>query len=280
MTTRYLVDRELGAGTFATVRKGWTRRELGPVALKVIKKLLSEAFSGSMVEEQRRSEIEVMARLEHPCVTRLLDHAESFRELVIVMEFCGGGELGSLLGSEGREGLTEQTAIFMFYQVPASPYSPPPHQVVQAVEYLHSRGVCHRDIKPGNILLVERSDRSLLKLADFGVSKLLSDSTVMNTLVGTPHYIAPEVIAAGRHPWDCYTVRSDCWSLGVLLYQLLSGEKPFRRMQDRPPVTVQIQQGHYDIRDPLWDGVSLEAKQLVAALLQVTLTMTTDKDQY
>ena len=134
--------------------------------------------------------------------------------------------------------------------------------------YLHSRGVCHRDIKPSNILLVEASNRSLLKLADFGVSKLLSESTVMDTCVGTPHYMAPEVLAVVGRPWDSYTVRSDCWSLGVLLYELLGKSKPFRREQDRPPLMVQIQEARYDA---LGEGVSNGARNLVAALLQVIL---------
>ena len=69
--------------------------------------------------------------------------------------------------------------------------------------------------------------RSLLKLADFGVSKLLSETGQMDTFVGTPYYIAPEVVRVAQRPFEWYTSKADCWSLGVLLYQLLTGERPF-----------------------------------------------------
>ena len=75
--------------------------------------------------------------------------------------------------------------------------------------------------------------RSLLKLADFGVSKLLSETGQMDTLVGTPYYIAPEVVRAAQRPFERYTSKADCWSLGVLLYQLLTGERPFQSRPDR-----------------------------------------------
>ena len=156
VTLHYLAGPVVGTGTFSTVRKGWARRGFWPVALKVIRKLVSDSFTDCL------NELAVMLRLEHPCIARLVTHAESFQEVVIVMEFYPGGELGRLVEEEREAGrLSEQTAMFQFYQVRKELVTLPTllSQVVQAVVYLHGLKVCHRDIKPGNILLVEHSNR-------------------------------------------------------------------------------------------------------------------------
>jgi hypothetical protein len=154
VTARYLVGQEVGRGSFSTVRKAWARDGLQPVAIKLIKNRLYEfAFD----PEARRRELEVMGRLEHPGVARLLDHCESVTELAIVMEFCPGGELGRAVRRDREAGmLDEGTAAFQFYQVIwLDMLEMHVMQVVQAVTYLHQHGVCHRDIKASNILLIE-----------------------------------------------------------------------------------------------------------------------------
>ena len=199
-----------------------------------------------------------MMKLKHPCIGQLMDHAESYRELVIGIEYCAGGELGRMVERDRVEGtLKEETAKFQFYQV------------AQAVSYLHSLGICHRDVKPANILLKEPHNRSLLKLVDFGLSKLLSERQQMSSVVGTPWYIAPEVTAVTRRPWDSYTVKSDCWSLGVLLYVILSGEKPYVRKSDGKYSFSQVGLEEVFSSGRLLCDVSQEARLLVTALLQV-----------
>ena len=252
ITTRYLVGRRVGQGSFSTVRKGWTRHTLAPVALKVIEKVGEAKPEG---EEERRNEVRVMSRLEHPCVARLVGEGESRRLVVIVMEYYAGGELGAAARRARAEGgLGEEVLVFWWFQL------------VQAVAYLHRRGVCHRDIKPANVMVVEadpsRASRSLIKLTDIGVSKVLSLTMEMGTVVGSPSYIAPEVVEAGGPLAEGYTVASDCWSLGVTLYELVEGRRPFQGRD----VMTRVLLGVYV---PLGEGVSQEARQVVTALLQV-----------
>ena len=256
--TKYLVGCVVGAGTFSTVRRAWTRETGKPIALKIIKKHPFSLLNGPYSESYRCNELEVMMKLRHPCIGQLIDHAESYRELVIGIEYCTGGELGRMVERDRAEGtLKEDTAKFQFYQV------------AQAVSYLHSLGICHRDVKPANILLKEPHNRSLLKLVDFGLSKLLSEKRQMSSVVGTPWYIAPEVTAVTRRPWDSYTVKSDCWSLGVLLYVILSGEKPYLRKSDGKYSFSQIGLEEEISSGRLLYNVSQEARFLVTALLQV-----------
>ena len=250
--TKYLVGHVIGTGTFSTVRKGLTRENRKSIALKVIRKQYFDSSTNNQC-----SELEVMMKLDHPCIGRLVGQAESYRELVIVIEFYAGGELGKMVEKDRSEGkLSEDTAKFQFYQVS------------QAVVYLHSQGICHRDIKPGNILLKEPHNRSLLKLVDFGLSKLLCDTQQMSSVVGTPWYIAPEVQAVTRTPWDSYTVKSDCWSLGVLLYVILSGDKPYVRKDDKKYSFCQVQMEEI-LSGKIIERVSSEVKGLVTALLNV-----------
>ena len=252
ITMKYLVGHRVGKGSFSTVRKGWARHSLAPVALKVIEKV---GEAGPEGEEERRNEVRVMSRLEHPCVARLVGEGESRRLVVIVMEYYAGGELGAAARRvRGEGGLGEEVLVFWWFQL------------VQAVAYLHRRGVCHRDIKPANVMVVEadpgKAARSLLKLTDFGVSKVLSLTMEMGTVVGSPSYIAPEVVEAGGPLGEGYTVASDCWSLGVTLYELVEGRRPFQGRD----VMTRVRLGVYE---PMAAGVSFLARQVVTALLQV-----------
>lgn len=136
------------------------------------------------------------------------------------MEYAAGGELFDQVKKESEENiLTESTAKLRFYQIS------------NATAYLHKENVCHRDLKLENILMMNSSPTSQIKIADFGLSKHFNSIDVLETLVGTVVYMALEVISlSGRRLLDTksYTVKSDCWSLGVVLYILLSGSQPFR----------------------------------------------------
>eukprot|EP00090_Calanus_glacialis_P035093 TRINITY_DN59983_c0_g1_i1.p1 TRINITY_DN59983_c0_g1~~TRINITY_DN59983_c0_g1_i1.p1 ORF type:complete len:397 (-),score=136.27 TRINITY_DN59983_c0_g1_i1:132-1151(-) len=156
--------------------------------------------------------------------------------------------------------LSESTAKFQFYQI------------CHTIAYLHSKNICHRDLKLANILLMEPDPLSLLKVSDFGVSKVWSSTNVLESMVGTPAFMAPEVLALESAPHLSYTCKSDCWSLGVVLYVLLSGQQPFNRQQFMgPSVHIQIMNGAYQpMTGELWDSVSSQAKDLVSRLLEVS----------
>ena len=95
------------------------------------------------------------------------------------------------------------------------------------MRHLHSLSICHRDLKLENLLLAEEGSHSLIKVTDFGLAKIWGSGEVLETYVGTPVYMAPEVVACAGDNTSSYSSKSDCWSLGVILYLLLSGRHPF-----------------------------------------------------
>uniref|UniRef100_A0A8C9V5U6 Checkpoint kinase 2 n=1 Tax=Scleropages formosus TaxID=113540 RepID=A0A8C9V5U6_SCLFO len=141
------------------------------------------------------------------------------------------------------------------------------YQMLLAVEYLHSNGIIHRDLKPENVLLSSRHEVCLIKLTDFGQSKILEETSLMRTLCGTPTYLAPEVFT------DAITVgysrAVDCWSLGVLLFVCLGGYPPFHSEGTEMTIIEQITQGCYKFIPARWAHISDQAKDLVKRLLAV-----------
>jgi len=259
--TKYLVGNIVGTGAYAVVRKGFTRNNFTPVALKVVKKNQLPNFYGWMVgdDDAVKSEVNILKQLHHPCITKVLDVVETTFELVIVMEFAEGGELDRQVKNDFIMGrLCETTAKFQFYQI------------CHTIAYLHSKQICHRDLKLANILLMEPDPLSLLKVCDFGVSKVWSATKVLKSFVGTPAFMAPEVLALRNAPHLSYNCKSDCWSLGVVLYVLLSGHQPFSHHLMGTSVQVQIMNGSYqDMTGSAWKNVSSVVKDLVMRLLSV-----------
>lgn len=123
------------------------------------------------------------------------------------MEYCGGGDLFEKITSPGYSFSESKAAKIM-------------RKLFLALNHCHSLGVAHRDLKPQNIMYSECGE---IKLIDFGLSKqILHSTTKLKTLVGTPHYVAPEVLDG------IYGIECDCWSLGVIMHTILSGELPFK----------------------------------------------------
>eukprot|EP00092_Neocalanus_flemingeri_P039015 GFUD01042471.1.p1 GENE.GFUD01042471.1~~GFUD01042471.1.p1 ORF type:complete len:687 (-),score=183.83 GFUD01042471.1:48-2108(-) len=255
--TKYLVGNIVGSGSYSVVRKGFTRNDFTPVAMKFIRKnQLPIWLTGS---DNLMSEVDILQQLHHPCITKVLDVVETTFELVIVMEYAEGGELHRQVKMDTVMGrLSEETAKFQFYQI------------CHTIAYLHSKNICHRDLKLANILLMEPNSRSLLKVSDFGVSKIWSASNMLESMVGTPAFMAPEVLALECAPHLSYTCKSDCWSLGVVLYLLLCGNQPFIREFFGQSVHMQIMSGDFNtMTGGIWDCVSPQAKDLVSKLLVV-----------
>nr|CAD7259055.1 unnamed protein product [Timema shepardi] len=175
---------------------------------------------------------------ERPCVVHMEVLQENDRMVYIVLELMEGGDLFGMLTPYNK--LNESTSKLMFYQVVlAVQYL---HQraithrdlngnqlmfykVVLAIQYLHQRVITHRDLKPQNILLASRKPETLYKVADFGVSKNEEDQSVLKTYIGTPHFMAPEILSQATLT---YTKQVDVWALGVLLYLCLFSSFPFR----------------------------------------------------
>lgn len=171
----------------------------------------------------------------------------------IVLELMEGGELFDRIKNRGK--LPEKYAKLIFYQV------------VLAVHYLHSRGITHRDLKPENILLADKSDITIAKVSDFGLSKLVDAETMMKTFCGTPMYVAPEILSTvGR---GSYTNQVDVWSLGVILYVCLSGSVPFNCHNKHMSLQDQIKRGHYSFPESRFSHVSERAIDLIKRMMTV-----------
>ena len=200
--SKYLVGRRLGEGTTAVVREGFIRSSQEMVAMKFITK---DRWEGEYGEpEDLMQEVNILRDLDHPCVTKVLDCVETSEIFLIVMEFVGGGELEQQVNEDHEEeNFNEDKVKFQFYQL------------CHTIKYLHSRNVCHRDLKLENILLSDQGPDSLIKVSDFGLSKVWRAGESLKTFAGTPVYMAPEILILMEGlQTRSYTCKSDCWSLG------------------------------------------------------------------
>ena len=136
-------------------------------------------------------------------------------------------------------------------------------QSLQALKHLHDLNICHRDLKPENIMFDEEGSR--LKLIDFGMSKILQDeATLMNTKLGTPYYISPEVLKGE------YNIKCDMWSIGVICFVILCGEPPFNG-KNTSELFKKIKTTDYGFNQPIWSQISNEAKDFIEKLIDPDL---------
>ncbi|XP_040949288.1 CBL-interacting protein kinase 32 isoform X2 [Gossypium hirsutum] len=203
---KYEIGRTIGEGTFAKVKFARNTETGEPVALKILDK---EKVLKHKMAEQIKREIATMKLIKHPNVVRLYEIMGSKTKIFIVLEYVTGGELFDKIVNNGRMREDEARRYF--------------HQLINVVDYCHSRGVYHRDLKPENLLLDAYGN---LKVSDFGLSALskqVRDDGLLHTTCGTPNYVAPEVLDDGGY--DGAT--ADLWSCGVILFVLLAGYLPF-----------------------------------------------------
>mmetsp|Transcript_28912 Transcript_28912/g.79662 ORF Transcript_28912/g.79662 Transcript_28912/m.79662 type:complete len:542 (+) Transcript_28912:109-1734(+) len=192
------------------------------------------------------TECEIFLSMDHPHVARLVDVYEDEERLTLVMECMTGGELFHRVMERKR--FTEKDACDAVLQM------------LLAINYIHSHGIVHRDLKLENFLY-ESTDSDHLKLIDFGFSKIWAPNTKMALSCGTLAYVAPEVI--GKE----YTSKCDLWSLGVIVFILLSGYMPFHGSESAQ--VRNIRAGKYAVRPEKWKSVSEQALGFVKALLVV-----------
>jgi len=247
----------LGSGNFSEVRLGVhvTRAEKRAVKVIDIKKFVN--FQSKRESQlSLSSEAELLMSLQHPGIVRFFEWFQTEQHLYLIMELMEGGDLLQSILEDGH--FVELQARHLF------------KQVCDAVRYLHVKNVVHRDLKPENILLTSRDREQMMpKIADFGLARKNFQSRDCKTFCGTPHYFAPEVINTFRERESGqdmgYGKTVDMWSLGVILYILLSGIPPFE--EDR--LYEQILDGKYEFDVREWTTVSPEAKQLVRGLMTV-----------
>jgi len=207
---RYQIDAMSGEGAMARVYKAYDPKIDRTLAIKALKSdlLADDEYRGRFLREAKGAGI-----LSHPNIVTVFDVGEEDRQPYIAMEWVDGKTLADLL-KEGRMFTTQEIVEIGI-------------QLTRALDYAHGKGIVHRDVKPGNIMLVQ--DTLTVKVADFGICRIMeSDSkrqaqqTQMGDVMGTPHYMSPEQVLG-----MAVDARSDLFSAGVVLYQLLTGTLPF-----------------------------------------------------
>ncbi|XP_059923237.1 calcium/calmodulin-dependent protein kinase type IV [Gadus macrocephalus] len=236
----YTMGSELGRGATSIVFRCEEKQTQKPFALKVLKKTIDKKIV--------RTEIGVLLRLSHPNIIRLKEIFETETNITLVLELVTGGELFDRIVERGY--YSERDAAHVI------------HQILEAVAYLHENGVVHRDLKPENLLYEDMSLDAPLKIADFGLSKIIDDQVPMKTVCGTPGYCAPEILRG-----NAYGPEVDMWSVGVILYILLCGFEPFFDPRGDQYMYSRILNCDYQFVSPWWDEVSLNAKDLVSRLI-------------
>mmetsp|Transcript_4118 Transcript_4118/g.4768 ORF Transcript_4118/g.4768 Transcript_4118/m.4768 type:complete len:473 (+) Transcript_4118:374-1792(+) len=247
----------LGRGHYAIVNLGINRKTGIQVAVKRIQ------ISKSRYEALER-EVQVLRKVgQHPNIVTLYDIFITETELQLVLELLQGGELFDRMVERGP--YSEQEASYHI------------GRIGRALQYLHANGIVHRDLKPENLILASRADDSELKIADFGLSKIVDDAAnaTMGTVCGTWAYCAPEVKTSLKDSntkgQACYTAAVDLWSVGVILFVILGAYHPFDPDGDASDAQLweNICKGEFDFNDPAWEPISAQAKDLIKKLIVI-----------
>ncbi|KAL4296319.1 hypothetical protein GQ457_12G016920 [Hibiscus cannabinus] len=236
---KYEIGRTIGEGTFAKVKFAQNTETGESVAMKVLDRIT--IIKHKMVDQIKR-EISIMKLVRHPYVVRLHEVIASRTKIYIILEYITGGELFDKIVHNGRLSESEARRYFQ--------------QLIDGVEYCHSKGVYHRDLKPENLLLDSLGN---LKISDFGLSALPEQGvSLLRTTCGTPNYVAPEVLSHKGYDGAV----ADVWSCGVILYVLLAGYLPFDEL-DLTTLYSKIERAEFSC--PSWFPVG--AKSLIHRIL-------------
>ncbi|XP_072986769.1 calcium-dependent protein kinase 26-like [Typha latifolia] len=240
----YILGRKLGQGQFGTTYLCTEIATGVDYACKSIAK--RKLISKEDVEDVRR-EIQIMHHLAgHKNVVKIKGAYEDTLCVHIVMELCAGGELFDRIIQRGHYSERKAAELTRI--------------IVGVVEACHSLGVMHRDLKPENFLLVNKEDDSSLKAIDFGLSVFFKPGQVFTDVVGSPYYVAPEVLR--KH----YGPEADVWTAGVILYILLSGVPPFWA-ETQQGIFDAVLKGFIDFDSEPWPFISDSAKDLIRRML-------------
>lgn len=234
----------LGEGISGSVRM-CSHIETGlPFALKSLDKTKLK----SSAVDKLREEIRIMAKLDHPNIIRLHEVFEDAKKIHLVVELCTGGELLDRLHKQEGHHYTEKVACGYI------------RQMLSALNYCHENNIAHRDLKLENFLFESEQPDAQLKLIDFGLSQHFEKNELILNPVGTPYYVAPEVLNGA------YDNRCDIWSLGVITYMLISGTPPFYGKNDVETLRA-VKVGKLVFDEKLFKPVSLLAKDFISSCL-------------
>ncbi|KAG8647679.1 serine/threonine-protein kinase ATG1c isoform X2 [Manihot esculenta] len=200
----YLVGRQIGSGSFSVVWHARHRVHGTEVAIKEI----ATSRLNKKLQDSLMSEIFILKRINHPNIICLHDIIEVPGRIHIVLEYCKGGDLSMYIQRHGR--VPEAIAKHFMQQLAAG------------LQILRDNNLIHRDLKPQNLLLSTNDSNAVLKIADFGFARSLQPRGLAETLCGSPLYMAPEIMQLQK-----YDAKADLWSVGAILFQLVTGKTPF-----------------------------------------------------
>eukprot|EP00746_Dinoflagellata_sp_MGD_P164268 gnl/MRDRNA2_/MRDRNA2_92805_c0_seq1.p1 gnl/MRDRNA2_/MRDRNA2_92805_c0~~gnl/MRDRNA2_/MRDRNA2_92805_c0_seq1.p1 ORF type:complete len:600 (+),score=121.91 gnl/MRDRNA2_/MRDRNA2_92805_c0_seq1:78-1877(+) len=250
-----VAEEKLGEGGFGTVH---CARLKGADIMRVVKSVEKKVVDAA---DRAKREIEILKHLDHPNICRLHESFEDAKHIHIVMEYIKGKELYDEVLTQGH--LDEESAVHYM------------SQIFSALHYCHQRRIMHRDLKPENVMVQHPSDRtpaartpktplsggSVIKVIDFGLATLCTAGLRQSTVIGTKHYIAPEVMRGN------YDYPADVWSAGVIFHTLLVGRPPcesFRHDDANEKLTA--------MRGGPWSAISDDSKRLIVGVLETSET--------
>jgi serine/threonine protein kinase len=222
-------------------------KEKEKIAIKIINKTNFKNFEMELV----KCEIEIMKFCRFKNIVRIQENFEDHENIYIILEYLSGGNLNHYLGSQKcllSEKKIKETVL----------------QLANGIKYLHFFGIIHRDLKPENIMMSDKSDSPILKIVDFGLSKVLGITEKSNESYGTLAFAAPELILKKN-----YNKSIDIWSLGVIVYFLLCGNYPFNdKDNDMRKIALEITKGEIKFSGNVWKRISSNASNLVRQCLE------------
>lgn len=244
----YIMGEELGSGQFAIVRKCREKSTSTEYAAKFIKKRRLSSSRRGVSREEIEREVNILREIQHSNIITLHDIFENKTDVILILELVSGGELFDFLAE--KESLSEEEATQFL------------KQILDGVHYLHSKNIAHFDLKPENIMLLDKNvPNPRIKLIDFGIAHQIKEGNEFKNIFGTPEFVAPEIVN-----YEPLGLEADMWSIGVITYILLSGASPFLGETKQETLT-NISAVNYDFDEEYFSNTSELAKDFIRRLL-------------
>ncbi len=235
----------IGEGHFGTVRSAYRRFEKNPHKLFAIKSMNKKKLSKNNLDDLIK-EVDIISSLDHPNIIKFYETYNDQFYFHIVMELCRGKDLLSRIY---KNKMDEKIICFIIMKI------------LHSISYCHSKGIIHRDLKPENIIFETQDLDSDIKLIDFGLSTKFKNNEKLHSVLGTPYYVAPEVLRKE------YNEKCDLWSIGIITYLLIIGDLPFKGKNNNE-IFQKILNENINFNNSKWKNYSNEAKNFTKLLLQ------------
>ncbi|NWV03248.1 DAPK1 kinase, partial [Ptilonorhynchus violaceus] len=236
------------SGQFAVVKKCREKSTGQQFAAKFIKKRRTKSSRRGVSREDIEREVGILKEIRHPNVITLHDVYENKTDVILILELVAGGELFDFLAE--KESLTEEEATEFL------------KQILNGVQYLHSLQIAHFDLKPENIMLLDRNvPKPRIKIIDFGLAHKIDFGNEFKNIFGTPEFVAPEIVN-----YEPLGLEADMWSIGVITYILLSGASPFLG-ETKQETLANVSAVNYEFEEEFFSNTSSLAKDFIRRLL-------------